>query len=239
MFIAGTNFALHFRLLKGKPGFYWKSREFRVYVVLIGIFSLVLFANNLIHQQFNSVEESFRQSLFHVIAIITTTGYGAADWELWGGFAQVLLVSLMLVGGMAGSTGGGPKVVRIMIVFRQIIVELKRLIHPQAVLPLRIGHVLVDEGIVRNVLSFILAFMLILLISTAIISAFDIDIVTSFGASIACLSNIGPGLGDVGPTDDFGHFPSTVKWILVMLMMLGRLEVFTVMVLFSRHFWRK
>jgi len=239
MFIAGTNFALHFRLLKGKPDYYWKSREFRVFVILIGIFSIVLFINNLINHQFDSTEETFRQSLFHVIAIITTTGYGAADWELWGGFAQIIMVTMMLVGGMAGSTGGGPKVVRIMIVFRQIVVELKRLIHPQAVLPLRIGHMLVDDNIVRNVLSFILVFVLILLISTMVISAFNIDIVTSFGAAIACLSNIGPGLGNVGPADHFGHFPSVVKWILIALMMLGRLEVFTILVLFSGHFWRK
>ena len=106
-------------------------------------------------------------------------------------------------------------------------------------MPLRIGHMLVDDNIVRNVLSFILVFVLILLISTMVISAFNIDIVTSFGAAIACLSNIGPGLGNVGPADHFGHFPSVVKWILIALMMLGRLEVFTILVLFSGHFWRK
>ena len=239
MFIAGTNFALHFRFLKGKPGFYWKSREFRLYLILICSFAFILFVTNLIHQQFDSTEEAFRQSLFHTVSIMTTTGFGTADWEIWGDFAQVMMVAMMFIGGMAGSTGGGAKVVRVQIILHQIVVELKKLIHPQAILPLRIGHILVDDNIVRNVLSFILAFVLILLVATAVISAFEIDMVTSFGATLACLSNIGPGLGDAGPADHYGHFPIAVKWILVMLMMLGRLEVFTVLVLFSRYFWRK
>jgi len=239
MFIGGTSFTLHYHLLKGKIGNFWNSREFRLYVSFILVFTIILIISNIIRNQFDSFEETFRQSLFNVVAIITTTGYSTADWEAWGEFTQVLMVMLMLIGGMAGSTGSGPKVIRIQIVLYQIKIELKRLIHPNAVLPMRIGGVVVNEGIVRNVLAFFLVFGLFLITSTAILTVMDIDIVTAFGASIACLANIGPGIGDVGATDNYGHLPAAAKWLLAMLMILGRLEIFTVLVLFSKHFWRR
>ncbi len=239
MFIAGVNFSLHYRFLRGKFGNYWQSREFRFYLILISVFTVLIFMNNYIRSEYNGLEATFRQSLFHVTSIITTTGYGASDWEKWGGFAQILMVAMMFTGGMAGSTGGGVKVVRIQIMIHQILNELKRLVHPHAVLPIKIGRVLVDESIIRNVLAFLLTFGLILLISTAVMSSLGIDIVTSFGASIACLSNIGPGLGSVGAIDNYSHIPLIGKWLLILLMMLGRLEIFTVLILFNRHFWRK
>ncbi|MFH0764982.1 MAG: potassium transporter TrkG, partial [Calditrichota bacterium] len=239
MFIAGTNFTLHYYLFKGRVAQYWTSREFRLYLAVAVGFTAVIFVILLFHNQVSGWEQGFRQALFHVVSILTTTGYGAADWEVWGGLVQVLMVTLMLFGGMAGSTGGGIKVVRAQIMFRQISLELRRLIHPQAILPLRIGERLVDDGIVRNVLSFILVYLLILLIATAALSSSGMDLVTSFGASLACLSNIGPGLGEVGATDHYGWMPAGSKWLLSFIMMLGRLEVFTVLILFSHNFWRK
>lgn len=239
MIIAGTNFTLHYHLLKRKPRYYWKSTEFRMYVGLIGGFSAAMIIINLAHGQFGDFEETFRLSVFHVASIMTTTGFGAADWEAWGGAIQVMMVMMMIIGGMAGSTGGGVKVVRIQILFSQIRNELKRLIHPHAIIPLRLGGRLIDESIVGNVLAFLLAFCFIMILSTAILSVMGIDIVTSFGATIACLSNIGPGLAGVGPSDNYGHLPQMAKWLLVGLMMLGRLEVFTVLVLFSKHFWKR
>ncbi len=248
MFLAGVNFALHYRLvLKGKIDQYWQSWEFRVYLFITLSFTAVmvvilLYDNVCVFEcpnSFNCVERACRDSLFQVIAIITTTGFVSADWEQWGFFAQTLFIALMLVGGMAGSTGGGPKVVRVQVMFKAFFLELKRLIHPRAVLPLRIGKNLIDDDIVRNILAFIVAFILILCISTVLLTLMGLDLVTSFGAAIASLSNIGPGLGDVGATDNYSTLPSMVKWLLSFLMMLGRLELFTVLVMFSKYFWIK
>jgi len=201
MFIAGTNFALHYRLLfRRQIGCYWRSGEFRLYLFLVALFTALMMGNNLGSGTVHGFEVAFRESLFQVVSILTTTGYGSADWGGWGAFAQVLLVLLMIVGGMAGSTGGGVKVMRFQVLLGQVRIELQRLIHPQAVLPLRIS---------------------------------------AFGAAIASLSNIGPGLGAVGPAENYGWLPNAAKWLLAMLMMLGRLEVFTVLVLFSRYFWRR
>ncbi|MFC2149981.1 TrkH family potassium uptake protein [Calditrichota bacterium] len=238
MLIAGTNFTLHYRFIskldiKG----YWSSREFRLYVAIIGIITLLLVTNNLTKDSIGEIEGVFRASLFQTVSILTTTGYGSADWEQWGAFAQLLLVCAMFIGGMAGSTGGGLKVIRLQLLLSQIRIELRRLIHPQAILPLRIGDQLISDSIVGNVLAFLLAFALLLFTSTLFLSFLGIDMVTSFGAAIASLSNIGPGLGDVGATDNYGWMPGAAKWLLAMLMMLGRLEVFTVLVLFSRHYW--
>ncbi len=240
MFIAGTNFALHYRLLsRFEIRKYWESREFRFYLAVIFTVTGLLILNNLTLFPTDSVEKTFRAALFQSVSILTTTGYGSVDWENWGAFAQLILVFAMFVGGMAGSTGGGLKVIRIQILVNQVRIELRRLIHPQAVLPLRIGRQMISDSIVSNVLAFLLAFGMLLLLSTIALAALGLDMVTSFGAAIASLSNIGPGLGDVGPTENYGWMPNTAKWLLSLLMMLGRLEVFTVMVLFSRHFWRK
>jgi len=238
MFLSGVNFALHYRLLRGKPQAMWASIEFRVYISLILSFTAIVMMSNFFRNQFDTFEELFRQSLFHVTAIMTTTGFSISDWGQWGNLVQVVMVILMLIGGMAGSTSGSIKIIRIQILLKQIQTELRRLIHPHAVLPLRIGSSLIEKGIARNVMTFILVFGIILIASTAIIAATGYDIATSFGASIACLANIGPGLGQVGPSHNYSHFPQFVKWMLVALMMLGRLEVFTVLVLFSKHYWR-
>ncbi|MDP8237455.1 MAG: potassium transporter TrkG [Candidatus Hatepunaea meridiana] len=240
MFIAGTNFALHYRFIfKGQINCFWSSREFRFYLLVVILFTILIMGYGLGFQPSAAIETCFRESLFQVVSLLTTTGYGTADWELWGAFPQVLLVLLMFVGGMAGSTGGGVKVIRVQVLLAQVKIELSRLIHPQAVNPLRIGGQVISAGIVSNVLAFLLAFGLILGASTAILAAMGIDMVTSFGAAVASLSNIGPGLGEVGPVDNYAWMPSAAKWLLIALMMLGRLEVFTVLVLFSRHFWRR
>ncbi|MCF7810651.1 TrkH family potassium uptake protein [bacterium] len=240
MFIAGVNFALHYRFLsKGAIGRYWESREFRLYLIIVAISTAIMMSTLIRNDPSRSLEICFRESAFQVVSILTTTGFGSADWEMWGSFAQVILVLLMVVGGMAGSTGGGVKVIRIQVLFSQVRVQLRRLIHPQAILPLRIGDQMIDDGIVHNVMGFLLAFGLLLAGSTALLALMGIDMVSSFGASIASLSNIGPGLGDFGPTDHYGWMPSAAKWVCAALMMLGRLEIFTVLVIFSRHFWKR
>jgi len=238
MIISGVNFALHYRLLRGNPKMMWVSIEFRIFMILIATFTATVMTINLLRHQFGSFEEIFRYSLFNVVSIITTTGYSTTDWAMWGGLVQVIMIMMMLIGGMAGSTSGSIKIIRIQILLKQIQLELRRLIHPNAVLPLRIGNSLIEKGIARNVMTFLLVFAIILIASTAIIAATGYDLVTSFGASISCLANIGPGIGQVGPSQNYSHFPQFVKWMLVSLMMLGRLEIFTVLVIFSRHYWR-
>jgi len=239
MFLAGANFALHYRVMRGGIGNYWKSREFRFYLSIVALFSVVMVAVNLLRGGVGGVEETVRASVFQVVSILTTTGYGSADWEKWGVFAQALLLTLMFIGGMAGSTGGGVKVIRVQVVFKQIRLEMQRLLDPQAILPLRLGTQRIEDGIVRNILTFLLVYFLILLVSTVVLTMFSIDLVTAFGAVLACLSNIGPGIGDVGATDNYGWLPGVVKWFLAVIMVLGRLEIYTVVMLFSRHFWRK
>ncbi len=240
MFIAGTNFALHYRFMfKGQVDTYWKSREFRFYLFLIVISTVLMLGYNLSTRPGIGCETAFRESMFQVVSIMTTTGYGTADWEIWGSFPQVLLVLLMIVGGMAGSTGGGVKVVRIQLLLSQVRIELRRLIHPQVIIPMKIGQQVIDDSIVSIVLAFLLAFGLLLGGATTLLALMGIDMTTAFGASIACLSNIGPGLGGVGPADNYGWLPAAAKWLLLFLMMLGRLEIFTVLVLFSGSFWRR
>lgn len=239
MFIAGTNFALHYWIFKGRPGRYWASREFRFYVFAIVLFCAAFILINFFRNTGEPFETNLRNSLFQTVSILTTTGYVSVDWELWGSFASVLFVLLMLMGGMAGSTGGGIKVIRIQVMIATIQKELRQLIHPQAIVTLRIGRKLVEDGIVRNILAFLAAYALILCLATAALSALGLDLETSFGAAIASLSNIGPGLGQVGATDNYAWLPGGAKWLLSFLMMLGRLEVFTILVLFNRSFWRR
>jgi len=240
MFLAGTNFALHYRFIHYRqPKRYIRNPEFRFYLMLVVIFTTLVIFYRLATNCGENFETCFRHVIFQVVSILTTTGFGSADWEAWGAFPQVIMVILMYIGGMAGSTGGGVKVIRIQILVAQARLELRRLIHPHAVIPLKIGQKLVDDGIVRNVMIFLLVFAAILVVSTSVLSLMGIDMVTAFGASIASLSNIGPGLGGVGASDNYGWLPSAAKWLLVWLMMLGRLEVFTVLVMFSRHFWRR
>ncbi|MDR8391139.1 TrkH family potassium uptake protein [Aliifodinibius sp. S!AR15-10] len=238
MFLAGINFALHFRLLKGDTDSFLDNREVRFYslVVLGGtlLVSLSLFLFNSY-----SVGEALRYGSFQVVSIVTTTGFGTSDYELWYPLGAFALFLLFFTGGCAGSTGGGIKMIRWLIIIRNTFREIKQIIHPKAILPIRIGDKIVDHNIQRTVLSFFIFYILIFGIGTLIITAFGYDLLSATGASIACLGNIGPGWGDFGPTDNFAHVPYLGKWLLIMLMMVGRLEVFTVLLIFTPTFWKQ
>ncbi|MDP8287684.1 MAG: TrkH family potassium uptake protein, partial [Candidatus Electryonea clarkiae] len=237
MVVAGVNFSLHYYALRGKFNRYWNSREFRFYIWLIlGCIVIVT-----IFRLFDGIglEQSFREGAFQVAAIISTTGYATADFELWHPLAQVILVGLMFIGGMAGSTGGGMKTMRIQILLKQARVELHKLVHPSSIYPIRLGRKVIQDDIVANVLAFFLLYALLLMVGVLIMAALGLDHVTSFTSVVACLSNIGPGLGDVGPTDNYASIPSFGKWILSFLMIAGRLEIFTVLVLLTRTYWSK
>lgn len=237
MFAAGVNFSLHYWALRGKPGRYWKNTEFRFYAGIIIVSTLFLTLERLISGV--GLEQSFRDAAFQTAAIATTTGFATADFELWAYAAQVWLVILMLIGGMAGSTGGGMKTVRVLILIRQARIELHKLIHPETIYPIRMGKKVVQDEVIANVLAFFMLYVMIAVFSTFVMAGLGLDLITALTSVIACLSNIGPGLGDVGPTNNYAGIPMAGKWLLTFLMIVGRLEIYTVLVLLTRTYWER
>lgn len=238
MMLAGINFALHYRALRGQPLIYFKDAEVKFFASLILLATLIIGFDVWKvtgHHWFKTIQ----YSLFQVVSILTTTGYGTADYEQWSGLSQVILFFLMFFGGCAGSTGGGMKIIRTMILLQMGRNEIKRLIHPQAVFSIRIGNIVVPREVAANIGSFFLLYAGLTVIGILIMSGLGLDFQTAFGSVAAMINNIGPGLGQVGPTDNYAHIPMIGKWILSFLMLAGRLEVFTVLVLFAASFWRK
>lgn len=236
MFIAGANFSLHYWALRGRLKFYILNPEFRFFALIIIISLILIMIARFIHGERLS-EEFFRSTLFHTISIITTTGFVTHDYEKWPYLTQIILIALMLFGGCTTSTGGGIKNVRILVVFKFIGVELKKLFQPHGVFPIRLGNGVLSEGILSNILGFISLYILIFFLGVMAMTGLGLDIDTSIGAVAATLGNVGPGIGSVGPTENYAHLPSLGKWILSFLMLVGRLEIFTIMVLFTRTFW--
>ncbi len=238
MILAGMNFSLHYRMLKGNVKEMFINRESQFYFAIIGFATLVIGIDTYINN-YSSILETLRYTLFQVVSIITTTGFGTADYEQWSISSQLVLFLLMFIGGMAGSTGGGMKVMRIYLLFKFVYAEIVRLVHPQAIVPVRMGNITVNRDVMMNVLGFFVLYMLIAAFSSLYLSFYEIDIATSIGAVAATLNNIGPGLELVGPTDNYAFLPSPVKWHLSFLMLLGRLEVYTVVILLAPSFWQK
>jgi trk system potassium uptake protein TrkH len=237
MFLAGTNFTLSYFAIKGKFSVAFKDEEFKYYSFFTLGFTALIFIGLLISTEFG-VEKAFRDSLFQVITIITTTGYATADYLTWPPVLTMLIFLLFFFGGSAGSTGGGIKIMRIVVLLKNGYYELKRLVHPNAVIPVRFNKHSVDAKIVTNVLAFFIIYFVIFAISTVIFTLIEPDMESSMGAVATCLGNIGPGLGTVGPAENFYHIKPIGKWFLSFLMLLGRLELFTVLVLFSPSFWK-
>jgi trk system potassium uptake protein TrkH len=239
MFIAGANFALHYKLIIGKFDAHWKDFEFRTYLAITLVVTTVITLSNHLGGIYPNLSDSLRHGLFQTVSIGTTTGFGTADYEVWTPLAQILLFGLMFIGGSAGSTGGGMKVLRLIIVAKQALIELKKLIHPNAVIPLRVGERVIPRDVVYSVIGFFLLYVLLFVFVSLVLAFMGIDLMTSAGAAASCLGNIGPGLGKVGPTDNFAFFPVPAKWILAITMMVGRLEIYTVLVIFTRGLWAK
>jgi trk system potassium uptake protein len=237
MFLAGINFAMHFRLFSGNFKNFFSNREIRLYSLLTFIFIALLSASLWLYDQYQ-IGEAIRYSSFQVISILTTTGFGTDDYALWMPFSAFLLFLLFFSGGCAGSTGGGIKMIRILIVLKNIGKEFKQLIHPQGVIPVRVGEKVIDQNILRNIMGFIVMYLIIFGAGTLFMTALGFDFLSSAGASIATLGNIGPAWGSFGPTDDYAHIPFVGKWVLSLLMLIGRLELFTVLVLFTPYFWK-
>lgn len=238
MFLAGTNFALsyygmHFQFKK-----VFRNEEFRFYLFFLMGFTILITA----FLWFGNVlpfEESFRHSVFQVVSITTTTGYVTADYLQWAPFVVVIIFMLMFLGGSGGSTGGSIKIVRVALLIKNSAFELKRLLHPNAVIPVRLNKKSIEPQIITNVLAFVVIYMMILAGSTIVMSAMGYDLDSSLGSVAATLGNIGPGIGAVGPVENYAHIPVFGKWFLSFLMLIGRLELFTVLILFTPAFYKK
>lgn len=238
MFLAGTNFTLNYFALKGRFKDIWHNEEYKYYVWLVGISTLVI-SLVLFFTLNTPLEKAFRDTLFQTISVITTTGFVSADYTAWTPFSTMWIFLLMFVGAMAGSTAGGVKIVRHIILSKNSFLELKRQLHPSAIIPVRYNHSAVSPTITYNVLAFIMVYFLTYATGVLTLSIIGLDFMTAIGAVATCLGNIGPGLGSVGPVDNFAHLPDIAKWILAFLMLLGRLELFTVIILLTPAFWRK
>ena len=235
MFLAGINFSLHFQAINGNIKSYFKDTEFLVYIAIIVVISFIIFFNLSQTNDPNGI--SFTDSLFGTIAILTGTGYVLADYELWPIYIQMILLIMMFIGGMGGSTTGGMKVIRVILLVKYAILETRRMLHSRALIPIKIGKKLVKEDVVRNTLGFFLFFMSSFIISAVLLSSMGLDMKSAIGAAASAMGNIGPALGEFGPTDNYALLSDYGKWILTFCMLLGRLEIFTVIVLFSRTFW--
>jgi len=237
MFLAGTNFTLSYFALHLDFKKVWQNEEFRSYLFFVLGFTLLMSAG-LFYSRQREFEGCFRDSVFQVVSIITTTGFVSADYEVWPHLMLILIFILMFFGGSAGSTGGGIKIMRIVLLIKNGFFELKRLVHPNAVIPVRFNNQGVSSQILSNVLAFVMFYIFIIVIGVVVMSAMDYDMESSFGAVAATLGNIGPGIGDVGPIDNYAHVPVFGKWFLSFLMMIGRLEIFSVFIIFSPNFWK-
>lgn len=238
MIFAGTNFSLHYNLFKGNFKVYKNNHEFRYFLLLILIGTIIISFDVFINTN-SGFAETIQKSLFQVVSIITTTGYITADYEQWSLSSQLILFLFMFIGGSAGSTGGGMKVMRIILLFKFAYSEIVKLIHPKAIVPIRLGNKTVDQKTMSNITGYFVLVMLIAALGTIIMSFLGLDLATSFGVVAATLNNIGPGLGSVGAIDNYAHLSHPIKWILTFFMLLGRLEVFTVALLLAPSFWKK
>ena len=251
MFVAGTNFVLSYFALKGKIKKVLQSEEFKYYFLGIVLLTILVSILILFFQDsslkttiehpmvFGEVESAVRHALFQVVSIITTTGFVSADFTMWSFFATAVFFSLFFVGGSAGSTSGGVKIVRHIVMLKSSFLEFKKAIHPNAIIPVRYDDKTVNQTIVFNIISFFIIYMFIFVVSSVILTFFGLDFTSALGASASSLGNIGPAIGSVSPIDNYAHLSNGAKWVCSFLMLIGRLELFTVLILFSPFFWRK
>ncbi|MBW1971602.1 MAG: TrkH family potassium uptake protein [Deltaproteobacteria bacterium] len=238
MVVAGANFSLHYRFLTGKFKSYFNNTEFKFYIAVI-VVSIVIFTIILRLHIYDNIFSALRHGAFQVCSIMTTTGYTTANFEKWPYFTQFFLVILMFIGGSAGSTGGGIKCIRIYILLKHGYRELLKLVHPKAVISLKMGKKAIPYDILQSIWGFFFLFMFIFVLASLAMTLLGLDIITSFVSVAATINNIGPGLGTVGPAENYAHIPVIGKWILIFCMLVGRLELYTVIVMFIPEFWKK
>jgi len=237
MFAAGVNFSLHYYALTGKPGRYWKDPEFRFYLIFLLICGLFLTVNIL--PMYDGVLAALRAAFFQATSILTTTGFVTADFDCWPQASRLLLVLMMFVGGCAGSTGGGIKVVRIFIMWKKMGKEVRQFMRPQAVIQVKLGGKPVEQEIISHISAFFIIFLIVFALASFLMTFYTPDLETATTSVIATLGNIGPGLSAVGATQNFAAIPVPGQIILTLCMLLGRLELYTVLILFLPSFWKK
>ena len=238
MIFAGINFTLHYLALHGKLKTVWKNEELRYYLKLMGGVTIII-AVSLILTHGLGIEKGFRYALFQVVSITTTTGFVTTNYLNWPFFLWMILFFLMFAGGCAGSTGGSIKMVRQLLLLKNSLLELKRLIHPHAIIPVRFNGKPVSQDITSNILAFFLIYILIFSLGSVFMSLIGLEFESAVGSVAATLGNIGPAIGSVGPVSNYADIPVVGKWFLSFLMLLGRLELFTILILLSPAFWKR
>lgn len=240
MFIAGTNFTLLYFGFKGKFKKFWTNDEFKWYLAAVGtLVTVVLGVIYFDKTAAASFEESFRSVLFQVVSIITTTGYATTDFTTWGSFVTFIFFLLLFTGASAGSTSGGMKLVRIVLLMKNGFLEFKRRLHPSAVIPVHLNNQGVSSKIIYNLLAFVFFYLFMFVLGSIIMTFLGVDFIEAISAVATSISNVGPGIGKLGPSHTFYDLPATGKWVLSFLMLLGRLELFTIAILFTPYFWKR
>jgi trk system potassium uptake protein TrkH len=238
MFLAGINFALHFTAFRSMNGYaYFYDPEFKTYAGILIIAAVMATAYLYFQNVYPTWEEALRYGLFQTVSLATTTGYANADFSMWPGFLPIMLIFMSFIGGSAGSTAGGMKVIRFLLLFKQGIREISGLLHPSAINPLKLSGKTIPDKVMTAVWGFFSVYVFTFAGLMLIIMALGVDQVTAFSAMAATMNNLGPGLGEVA--SNYQSMSDPVKWVLTFAMLLGRLEIFTLLVLFTAAFWRK
>ncbi|MEG2004885.1 MAG: potassium transporter TrkG, partial [Bilophila sp.] len=244
MFLAGINFALHYHFLCGRGSIYYKDKECVSYTALLGGGSAIIAVTLVVAGLFSAntlaeLEHVVRASVFQLVSLCTTTGFVSENYSSWPPLVLCIFLFFMFMGGCAGSTSGGIKTMRFAILMRMAYQEIFRLLHPHSVRHIKLGGRTIFPEVISGVIGFLLLYMIVLTLCTALLTTQDMDLLSAFTASLTCLSNVGPGLGSVGPVDNFDHLTTLAKWLLTLCMLLGRLEIYAIIVLFVPEFWRK
>jgi trk system potassium uptake protein TrkH len=238
MLMAGMNFTLHYQVLTGNFRSFHKNSELRFFLGTVVIATLLIAADLYLHVSAD-IGRALRYALFQASSIVTTTGFTTDNFSKWPAFSKIILVLLMFIGGSAGSTGGGIKCVRLLLILKYSYRELYRLIHPHAVTRVKLDHVSVPPEIMKSIWGFFALYIGVAILATILISSLGLDMLTSFTSVAATLGNVGPGLGIVHPSSTYNDLPTLGKWILSLCMLIGRLEIYTILVLLIPEFWKK
>ena len=250
MILAGTNFVLSYFAFKGKVQRIFKDEEFRFYLLFIAVATVIVgfviyFQANISEltpgypMVFGKLESSFRHALFQIVAVLTTTGFVTADFTQWTSFLTIFFFGLFFVGGSAGSTSGGIKVMRHLLIIKNGVLEFKRTLHANAVIPVRYNNKTVKEEIVNNIIGFFVLYMLLFIIGAMVLGFLGLDFESAIGGAASSLGNVGPALGSLNPVSNFNSLPDLAKWWCGFLMLAGRLELFTVLILLTPYFWKR
>lgn len=237
MFLAGVNYTLYFWIYRLRFSSVFKNSELKFYISSILIVAILIAVN--VFTIYPSYEEVFRHAFFQTVSIITTTGFSSTDFGKWHVFSQIILVVAMIFGGMIGSTAGGIKQVRILLILKHAYREIYQLIHPRAVLTIRLDVKILDKETLGSIWGFIFLYIILCVVATLCLAAFGIDFITSATSVISAVGNVGPALGQAGPAENYSFMPFVAKWVLILCMLAGRLEIYTVLILFVPEYWRK